>query len=58
MQLTQAQFAELLSTTPNTVARWERDERRPRGPAEAFIARLAADRGITARVTKTAAKKR
>jgi len=29
--LTQAALAELLGVAPNTVARWERDERRPSG---------------------------
>ncbi len=58
MGLTQVEFAALVGTIGNSVARWERDESSPREPVALLIARLAADHGIKARVTKKAAKKR
>lgn len=59
MGLTQLQFAAVLGTIGNTVAKWERDEATPREPVVLLIQRVAADHGITARVTtKKAAKKR
>lgn len=37
LKLTQAQFAELVGVTPNTVARWERGEMEMREPTARLI---------------------
>jgi DNA-binding transcriptional regulator YiaG len=58
--LTQVEFAEVLGTIGNTVAKWERDEAVPRETVVRLIQMVSTHRGLMVRTTqtRTAAKKR